>query len=239
MGHYRQLKPCTSLCSKHKHKSNTYQTSINRSIDVVTLNCLLLINSLKVKELGVFHQKGHIIWLHRTKRKEAEFRHKSWFLRSPKTKLTSPLSTLQMQLSPVDSPNTYIPAKIRLIIVTHPSGCQSLKLKKETIPAVVYCTQPCAAQDTWIQIGAKQLHRFRMKKTTQAVHFLTVKVLSDTLFKTMKNTIVWADSAQQLDFERLIKYVIKPFTWRMFFWHLEWYCLCICSPPVKGKIVPW
>lgn len=48
------LKPCTSLCSKHKHKSNAYQTSINQSIDVVTLNCLLLINSLKVKELGVF-----------------------------------------------------------------------------------------------------------------------------------------------------------------------------------------
>lgn len=49
------------------------------------------------------------------------------------------------------------------------------------------------------------------------MHFLTVKVLSDALFKTTKNTIVCADSAQQLDFERLIKYVIKPFTCRMFF----------------------
>lgn len=184
-------------------------------------------------------ERSYNIWLYKTKREETEFRHKSWFLRSPKTKLTSPRSTLQIQLSLVDSPNTYIPAKIRLIIVTHPSGCQSLKLKQETIPAVVYCTQPCAAQDTWIQIEAKQLHRFRMKKQHRQCIFLRVKVLSDTLFKTMKNTIVCADSAQWLDFERLIKYVIKPFTWRMFFWQSELYCLWICSPPIKRKIVPW
>ena len=61
LGYYRQLKLWTSLSSKHKHKSNTYQTSINQSIDVVTLDCLLQINSLKVKELGEFQQKGHII----------------------------------------------------------------------------------------------------------------------------------------------------------------------------------